>query len=123
MILRRYVEGLVAAMQKATGKPVMAPRDRDDVYDPHLPGNMGTALRIVVDSVQPKVTGSELAYWVCETRKKYAGKPMRFLDMYPAYDATVEHQTGVPMLRPPLSLSGRQSRLLFTVLRTGFLPR
>lgn len=99
--LRRYVEGVIAVIQEAVGKPVMAPRDKGDVYDPHLSGALGKTLRAAVDRMQPKVTDSELSYWVREIRKKYAGKPMRFLDMFPGYGATVEGETGAPVLRPP----------------------
>jgi hypothetical protein len=84
-VLRRNVEGLVALLQETCGRRVMAPREKDSVYEPHLAGTLGKVVRTVVDELAPGTTDSELSFWIREVPKKYAGKPFRFEDFYPGY--------------------------------------
>lgn len=105
LMVRRYVLGFMAAAQEATGKPLIAVRDdKDGIYQPQVPGVMGQALRMFVDSLTPGITDSELSYWIRDARKRYAGKPMRFQDMFPGYGMTSDAMTGAPVLQPPYQI-------------------
>jgi hypothetical protein len=102
--LRRVVEGLMAAFQESTKQPVMGPRDKDSVYEPHLTGSGGRIIRAIIDHLKPGVPDTTLALWVRQLRKKYASKPMRFRDIFPGYGATVDPKTGTPVGMPPYEI-------------------
>lgn len=57
-------------MQEASGKPVMALRDKGGVYDPQLPaGAAGLWIRWAVDQMEPRITDTRLSFWVRNTRR------------------------------------------------------
>lgn len=97
ILLRRYVIGAMAVIQEATGRPFLAQRYKDSVYEPMLPGPQGQKMREIVDRLEPGVSDSRLRYWVDEARKKYAGKPMRFRDMFPDYGLRLDPDAGMPV--------------------------
>ena len=97
-LLRRYVEALVALIQETTGKPVLSMRDKNSVYEPQLVGKSGELIRLVVHMLGADLTETRLAYWIREIRRERAGKPMRFMDYFPAYGARTDGETGPPVL-------------------------
>jgi hypothetical protein len=103
-LLRRYVEGLVALYQEFTGTPVIAMRHKDSVYEPQIPGTAGRVIRLIVDLLEPGISETKLVNWICAARRKYAGKPMRFRDLFPGYGATFNGDTGLPSLPAPYRL-------------------
>lgn len=88
-ILRHHVEGLMALVQETTGKPVRVQRQKNSVYDPHFVG-AGSVIRDIVRSIDSSTTETALVNIVVAARRKYAGKPMRFLDFFPGYGTTFE---------------------------------
>lgn len=106
-LLRRYVEGLMALYQEFTGTPVVAMRHKDSVYDPQIPGTAGRVIRLIVDLLEPGISETRLVHWICAARRKYAGKPMRFRDLFPGYGAIVDESTGLPTLPAPYRLELR----------------
>lgn len=102
-MLRRYVEALMALCQEFTGRPVMAMRHKDSVYEPQLVGAGGNVIRLIVDLLEPGVIETRLVNWVCAARRKYAGKRMRFHDFFPGYGATVR-DGGMPTAPAPYQL-------------------
>ena len=103
-LLRRYVEGLMALYQEFTGTPVVAMRHKDSVYEPQIPGTAGKMMRLIVDLLEPGISETKLVNWICAARRKYAGKPMRFRDLFPGYGATMNEDTGLPTLPAPYRL-------------------
>jgi hypothetical protein len=97
--LRRYVEGLMVVMQDATGLPVIATRYKQDEYDPQVPGSRGEVIRLLVDRLEPGISNIKLSNFIREARKKYAGKPMRFCDLFPGY-GMVGRSDGAPVSSP-----------------------
>jgi hypothetical protein len=102
--LRRYVEGLMALFQEFTGHPVLAMRYKDSVYEPQLVGAGGNVVRMIVGLLEPGISDTRLVNWVCAARRKYAGKQMRFRDLFPAYGATFDEETGWPRAAPGYEL-------------------
>jgi len=75
----------MALIQETTGKPVIAHRTRESVYDPHLVGISGEVIRKFFSDVDPTIPEVRLANIVRDARRKYAGKHMRFVDFFPSY--------------------------------------
>ena len=97
-LFKLYLEGLVAAWIEATGKPVVGPRTKGSVYNPHLTGASGKVIRTFADQLEPGITDTALVMMLGQIRRKYAGKPMRFSDLFPLYGGKVVE--GVPYPGP-----------------------
>ena len=101
LALRRVVEGLMAIYLQSTGTPLMAMRDKDSVYDPQLSGPGGRIVRAIVDHLKPGVSDTTLSGWIRDIRKQYAGKSMRFQDLFPGYGMVIDLSTGTRVAIPP----------------------
>lgn len=97
-LFKRHLEGWVALWVQATGKSIIGHRTKDSVYDPHLDGPSGKFVRLFADSVEPSFTDTTLVDMLGEIRRKYAGKAMRFEDIFPFYGGNI--RDGVPHPRP-----------------------
>jgi hypothetical protein len=95
--LRPYVAGIMAVVQEGTKTRVMAPRDKDYDYDPHLAGANGRTVRAIVDWLEPGVSDKVLSRWMRSIRKEFAGKHMRFLDLFPGYGMQFDCDSGEPV--------------------------
>jgi hypothetical protein len=91
--LIRHVETLMALAQQTTGRPVMSRRDRNSVYDPHLADPKAQMIFDALHDIDPDVTVTKVVNIIRQARRKYAGKPMRFRELMPAYGARVEEFT------------------------------
>ena len=101
-LLDHHVGGLMALIQCFTGTAVVARRHSGSGhYDPELlgPARILRLLREVDDSI----TETQLVNKVFQLRRAYADRPMRFLDFYPLYGATLS-EDGNPVLASPLRL-------------------
>ena len=85
----QYLEGLVALIIEVTGKPVMAPRTSNSVYEPRLTGAAGQVIRMFADSVEPGLSDTTLVNMIGKIRRKNAGKEMKFSDLFPFYRGRV----------------------------------
>lgn len=88
--LRHHVEALMALAQETTGRPVLARRDRDNVYDPHLADPKAQMIFEALHAIDADVTVTSVVNIIREARRRYAGKAMRFHEFMPAYAGTVE---------------------------------
>ncbi|MBL8648945.1 MAG: hypothetical protein JNL35_00895 [Sphingopyxis sp.] len=88
-VLMQYLEGLVALIIEVTGKPVMAPRTSNSVYEPRLTGAAGQVIRMFADSVEPGLSDTTLVNMIGKIRRKNAGKEMKFSDLFPFYRSRV----------------------------------
>lgn len=86
-VLKHFVTGLVAIIQEATGRPVIASRTRDSVYDPHFAKGASSLIPLFFNDLGAGVTETQLVNIVRSIRSEYAGKPLRFLDLFPLYGA------------------------------------
>lgn len=102
--VRYHVEALMALIQETCGLPVLALRDKDDVYEPHLPAGVSRIIPLMLSLMDPKVTETQLVNIVRKARRTYAGKRMRFRDFFPLYGAKVDKATLAPIPRPPFKL-------------------
>lgn len=98
-MLRHHVEGLMALVQQFCGSPVEGRRDKDSEYSPHLPENGGQIIGIFME-IDPDVTETQLVNIIRDARRKYAGKPMRFLDFFPFYGGAVDEESMIPKPGP-----------------------
>ncbi len=101
-VLDHCVRGLMALIQETTGTPVLARRDRNRHYDPHFAPDVSQVVPRFFQDIDPSITTTRLVNIVRRARKEYAGRPMRFLDLFPFYGATLID--GEPKLRPGLRL-------------------
>ena len=100
-MLEHHVEGLVAIVQEFSGKPVLSQRYKDSVYAPEFPEGISKIIPLIVQKWDTKITTTQLVNMVQKIRRKYAGKPMRFLDIFPGY--SIYPKDGV--LIPPPNLA------------------
>ena len=89
-LLDHHVAGLVALIQQYTGLPVLAYRTRNSVYEPHFAEGMSSAVPLIMQEWDPEITVTRQVNCVLKTRREYAGKPLRFLDLFPFYGAKAE---------------------------------
>jgi hypothetical protein len=87
--LRLHVEALMAMVQEASGRPVMAQRDTDGNYDPHFDDSKAQMIFDVLKAVDPAITATKVVRFMREARKKYAGKRMRFAEILPGSQITM----------------------------------
>ncbi len=100
-ILRHHVTGLLALTQQFSGRPVLARKTRRfDEYDPHIPGSLGLAMVRIVQSWDETVTETQLGNLLRLIRKQYAGKPLRFIDLFPNYGSCIDPR-GCPEFAAP----------------------
>jgi hypothetical protein len=102
--VRFHVEALMALIQETCGMPVLALRDRDDVYDPHLPQGVSRIIPLMFSLMDPAVTETQLVNIVRQARRVYSGKRMRFRDFFPLCGGEVDQATLAPIPRPPFQL-------------------
>ncbi|MEO1169455.1 MAG: hypothetical protein AAFW97_12175 [Pseudomonadota bacterium] len=101
-ILKHHVTGLVALIQEFSGKPVLARRNRNSVYDPHFADGMSRIVPMEFENAVAGITEAALVRIVEGIRREYAGKPLRFLDLFPGYGANPGNDGF--QLRPALRL-------------------
>lgn len=94
----------MALIQETTGAPVLARKINDYFYKPELLGAAGEMIRSFVARHEPDVSEATLVRWVRAARSKYAGRPMRFCDYCPGFDAKPDAETGLPVLAAPYRL-------------------
>lgn len=87
IMLRHHVEGFMALVQETTGKPVTSQRTKYFDYEPHLPNLNARQIFELLHTVDPGITVTKVANMIREARVAYTGKPMRFVDFFPAYGA------------------------------------
>jgi hypothetical protein len=100
-LLLYHVEALMALIRETTGAPVLARKINDYFYEPELLGEQGEMIRSFVARLEPDVSEATLVRWVRAARSKYAGRPMRFRDYCPGFDAKPDAETGLPVLAAP----------------------
>ena len=98
-ILRHFVEGMMAVIQGATGRPVQLLVYKNSVYDPQAADAGGRVLVSVFEDLDAGITVGTLATIVKMARQKYAGKPMRFSEYFPLYGATGDPLSGTTELK------------------------
>lgn len=103
-VLRFHVEALMALVQELSGLPVSATRTVNRVYAPQLSKGVSQFLRIFFAKVDPAVTEIALVNIVCAARRKYAAKPMRFVDFFPFETPARLDNQGWPKVRPGFRL-------------------
>lgn len=96
-ILRYHVEALIALVIEFGGQPVTGNNDRNSDYDPHLSSGNSQILKVVFQKIDPTVTETTLVNIVKDARRKYAGKPMCFLDFFPFYGSGFDEKSGLPV--------------------------
>ncbi|MGD9710811.1 MAG: hypothetical protein AB7V46_01945 [Thermomicrobiales bacterium] len=89
-VLRHHVEGLMALLQELSGRPARAGRHKNDRYDPHFPDGVSEIIPRLFQAIDKRISNVRLVNIVLSARRKYAGKPMRFLDFFPAYGGSVD---------------------------------
>lgn len=90
--LRHHVEGLMALFQETSGKPVVAQRHRDSLYDPHFDDPKARCIYEALHSVDPRVSVIKVCNIICDARRAFVQKPMRFHEYFPAYSGSFELQ-------------------------------
>ena len=93
--LEHFVEGLVALIQETSGKPVMASRHRNSVYEPHFAEGVSQMIPAFFETVDPSVTVTQLVVIVERLRKKNRGERLRFIDYFPTYGAQLGHDGSI----------------------------
>lgn len=101
--LELHVEGLVALLQEFSGKPVIARRTLDSEYHPHFAAGISRIVPMVFEDSAAGITEARLVRMVERIRRKYAGRPLRFLDLLPGYGMRMG-EAGEISLRPGLRL-------------------
>lgn len=95
-LLKYHVTGLVAVIQEFMGLPVIASRTKNSDYDRHFEDEIGRLIPILVSTFEEDITEGQLVDIVCEIRREYAGKPLRFIDLFPYYQTeTVDGEVRV----------------------------
>jgi len=101
-LLDHHVAGLMALIQQFTGRPVLERRTSGtDIYDPKLLG--AGRILLLLRGFDSTITETQLVNKVRDIRRRYAGRPMRFRDFYPLYDAELS-DAGELVLAPPLRI-------------------
>lgn len=88
-VLRHHVEGLMALLQETSGKPVLVGKTRNSVEDSHFKSGVSELIPKVFRELDPTISVTQLVNIILAARRKYAGKPMRFIDFFPGYGATM----------------------------------
>ncbi len=87
-MLEFHVTGLMAVVQEFSGKPVLSQRYKDSVYGPGFQEGVNQIIPNIVQKWDAEVTTTQLVNMVQNIRKNYAGKPLRFQELFPLYGAT-----------------------------------
>lgn len=98
-MLDLHVAGLVALIQETSGSPVIARKTRNSVYEPHFGEGASQLVPIVFRDVDASISNTRLINSVRKVRKKYAGKPLRFRNLFPFYGGSVTSKGEIRM--PP----------------------
>ena len=96
-VLEHHVTGLVALIQQYSGMPVLARRYRNSVYDPHFAAGVSRIVPMQFENRAAGVTQRRLVRIVEQIRSEYAGKPLRFLDLFPGYGVKPDADGMQPM--------------------------
>ena len=101
--LAHTVRGLMVAWRWATGKACTVKlKDGNDEYAP-IPTSRGADLIVrIVRQAEPSTTKNTILRCIYDSRTAIKGKS--FSDYFPFYGATIDPDTGVPILRPGLRL-------------------
>ncbi|RED11018.1 hypothetical protein [Parasphingopyxis lamellibrachiae] len=85
-ILPLHVAGIMAAVQECCGRRVTMVKEIRDIYGPVLSKNQASqTVRDIMKAIDPDIAERTIALAVHKLRKEYAGKPMRFCDLFPFY--------------------------------------
>ena len=93
------VSGVMALAQEVTGRPVLARKCRDSVYDPHFADGVSQVVPLFFQDLDETLTVTRLVDSVRRIRKEYAGKPLRFSDLFPLYGASFDRDCGITLRR------------------------
>lgn len=88
--LRWHVEGMMALVQEVTGKPVIARRSRNNLYDPHFADPKAQLIFEALSGIDPGVSVTRVVNYICDARRKFAEKPMLYDDFFPGYSGRIE---------------------------------
>ncbi len=102
--LRYHVEALMAVVQEALGMPAMAQLDRNGVYAPQATNTAGECVVQLAQKMQHGATTTQIVGIMKKARRRFANKPMRFLDLFPTYRARVDPETGGVIARPGVTI-------------------
>lgn len=95
LLLRHHVEGLMAIFQMFSGTPIGVRKERNGVYDPHGSTRAAELLIEIAQGLEPGTPKVKITNMITDARRKYAGKAMRFIDLFPGYGAELDPVTGV----------------------------
>lgn len=90
-ILEHHVATLIALVQEFSGKPVLSQKNTNSVYAPSFPEGISQIIPNIVQLWDKEITTTQLVNMVRKIRKQYAGKPLRFYDLFPTYGVTLEN--------------------------------
>lgn len=94
LVLRHHLAGTMAAVQDACGRRVTMVKERKDEYGLAFSDNPASrTVRQAMQRIAPDETEPRLALLAHKIRKQYAGKPMRFDDLFPAFPSYSEEST------------------------------
>lgn len=96
--LRFHLTGVIAVIQEFSGQPVLAETEPGGVYDPQFAEGISRCVPIIFDRIDPDVTLTTLVDHAIEIRKAWAGRQLRFFDLFPLYGAE-PGPDGIPQLR------------------------
>jgi hypothetical protein len=88
-LLERHIQALIAVWQEATGVAITASLSKNSEYGARLSEGAKGILMIATD-LDPSITEIQLANLIKRTRRQYAGKALRFIDFFPAYQMEVD---------------------------------
>jgi hypothetical protein len=99
-ILRHHLEGMVALIQETTGTAVLASKELDGSYKPHLVGLSGKGILGIFKALDSTIDESTLARMVLDLRKRRAGRPISFARYFPGWGATMAGDGSLQLLPP-----------------------
>jgi hypothetical protein len=102
-VLEAHVGALMALIQETTGLPVWSRKEQGSGdYGPQL-AEGGSKLLLLLRSVDPTITETQIGTKVRELRRKYAGRAMRFCEFLPGYGVSIRAD-GFPTDTPHLKI-------------------
>ncbi len=87
---------------------MLAIRDKEEI--PRLAEGASQLILLAFKRMNSKVTEIQLVSIVRKARRAYAGRPMRFGDFFPLYDATFDKAPLAPVPQPPLEAAPLRTR-------------
>jgi hypothetical protein len=111
------IEGLMILLQDTTGKPVVPPRFRNGIDDPHFAPGPGELIFPVMRSLEPRVSIGRLARIAEKVRRKWGGRRMTFEHFFPGYGLSTRLDGSL------VSLSGLVIERIEPNLPTYFHPQ